>query len=218
MQKQVDKSHYEFAKYVAKPRWNSLWHQLDEVMRLRPERVLEIGPGPGVFKAMAGLFGVPVETLDLDPELKPDHVGSATALPFADNSFDVVCAFQMLEHLPYEQALRAFAEMTRVSRHHIVISLPDAKRVWRYSGHIPKMGVLDWLLPRPFSRALTHEFDGEHHWEINKRDYSLVKVTQDLTRTATLLKTWRVPENPYHRFFVFEHSESIGSGQVNYIR
>lgn len=64
MQKQVDKSHYEFGRYVTKQRWASMWHQLDEVMKLRPERVLEVGPGPGVFKAMAGLFGVHVETLE----------------------------------------------------------------------------------------------------------------------------------------------------------
>lgn len=79
--KQVDKDQYEFLRYMSKARWNSLWHQLDEVIRLKPERVLEIGPGLDVFKNTAGLYGVKVETLDIDPELKPDHVGSATALP-----------------------------------------------------------------------------------------------------------------------------------------
>ena len=207
--KQVEKSHYEFQRYVSKARWNSMWCQLDEVIRLKPQRVLEIGPGPGVFKQMATHFGVNVETLDLDPELKPDHVGSATALPFADNSIDVVCAFQMLEHLPYELALSAFAEMARVSGRHIVISLPDAKPVWRYLGYIPKWGVFEWLMPRPFSQARVHKFDGEHHWEINKRDFKLAKVSRDFGRIATLRKTWRVPENPYHRFFVFDIHASI---------
>lgn len=202
--KQVDKTHYEFHRYMSKARWNSVWHQLDEVLRLKPERVLEIGPGPGVLKHMAGLYGVQVETLDLDPELKPDHVGSATALPFSDGSFDVVCAFQMLEHLPYEQSLCAFAEMVRVSRSNIIISLPDAKPVWRYLAHIPKFGVIDRLISRPFSRAHAHQFDGEHHWEINKLGYELAKITEDLTHFAALRKCWRVPENPYHRFFMFE--------------
>jgi protein-L-isoaspartate O-methyltransferase len=76
MKKQVDKSHYEFGKYVPKPRWASMWHQLDEVIKLNPERVLEIGPGPGLFKALAGAMGIHVETLDLDPDLKPDHAAS----------------------------------------------------------------------------------------------------------------------------------------------
>lgn len=202
--KQVEKSHYEFQGYMSKARWNSVWHQIDEVVRLNPDHVLEIGPGPGVFKKIAGIFDIKVETLDLDPELNPDHVGSATALPFADNCFDIVCAFQMLEHLPYEQSLRAFAEMTRVSCGQIIISLPDAKPVWRYLGYIPKLGVFQFLIPRPFSRTRVHEFDGEHYWEINKLDYELTKVMQDLSRFANLKKSWRIPENPYHRFFVFE--------------
>jgi SAM-dependent methyltransferase len=135
--------------YMNKCRWASVWHQLDEVIQLQPASVLEIGPGPGVFKHMATLFGISVETLDFDPDLKPDHVGSATALPFAEGSYDVVCAFQMLEHLPYSDAQQAFAEMRRVSRRHVVISLPDAKQVWRYSLHVPKFGSFDFLVPRP---------------------------------------------------------------------
>jgi predicted SAM-dependent methyltransferase len=200
--KQVDKSHYEFQRYMSKARWNSVWHQLDEVIRLKPERVLEIGPGPGLFKAAAGLFGLAVETLDLDPELKPDHVGSATALPFADSSFDVVCAFQMLEHLSYEGALQAFREMTRVSRGHVIISLPDVKLVWRYLFYLPKIGSFDWLLPRPFAWAKIHRFDGQHFWEINKRGYQLDKVLRDFGGAAEILTTYRVSENPYHRFIV----------------
>ncbi|MEF2072041.1 class I SAM-dependent methyltransferase [Consotaella aegiceratis] len=200
--KQVDKSHYGFQRYMSKARWNSVWHQLDEVIRLKPERVLEIGPGPGLFKATAGLFGLAVETLDIDPELKPDHVGSATALPFADNSFDVVCAFQMLEHLPYDVALQAFREMTRVSRGHVIISLPDAKPVWRYVFYLPKIGNFDWLMRRPFARAEAHRFDGEHHWEINKRGHIVDDVLKDLDRIAPTSRSYRVKEMPYHRFII----------------
>jgi hypothetical protein len=207
--KQVNTVHYEFQRYMSKSRWNSVWHQVDEVIRLKPDRVLEIGPGPGLFKNTAGIFGVMVETLDLDPELKPDHVGSATALPFTDNCFDVVCAFQMLEHLPYEQSLRAFAEMVRVSKGPIIISLPDAKPVWRYLGYIPKIGTFQRLLSRPFSRARVHEFDGEHYWEINKLNYDLEKVTKDFSHFADLQKSWRVPENPYHRFFIFKKNAAV---------
>lgn len=176
--KQVEKSHYDFTRYMSRARWQSLWHQLDEVLQLHPARVLELGPGGGVFKSMARLAGLSVETLDIDPELKPDHIGSATAIPLPDHSYDVVCAFQMLEHLPYEQSLLAFGEMVRVSRRHIVISLPDAKAVWRYTAHIPKLGVFDWLVPRPFAQTQAHTFDGEHYWEINKKGYGLRRASR----------------------------------------
>lgn len=204
-EQQVDKSHYEFSRYVSKERWLSTWYQIDAIRRLGPKNVLEIGPGPGLFKAVAATFGMDVETLDLDPALKPDHVGSATAIPFPDDTYDVVCAFQMLEHLPYEASLKAFEEMARVSRRHIVISLPDARRVWQYEVHIPKKGALKLLVPRPQLSAPIHAFDGEHYWEINKRGYQLKRVIADLSRRVNLTKTYRIYENPYHRFFVFQH-------------
>ena len=128
----------------------------------------------------------------------------ATALSFADASYDVVCAFQMLEHLPYETALQAFAEMVRVSRHNVVISLPDALPVWQYRYHVPKFGTRSLLFPRPILKQPEHVFDGEHHWEINKKGYGLGRVIKDFGRLCHLTRTYRVFENPYHRFFVFQ--------------
>jgi ubiquinone/menaquinone biosynthesis C-methylase UbiE len=117
MNKQVEKSHYDFEEYIDKNRWNSMWHQLDEVSNFKPDNILEVGPGPGVFKATANIvWEGKVKTLDIDPELNPDYVESVFDMPFDNNSFDVVCAFQMLEHLPYEKSLLAFKEMSRVAK------------------------------------------------------------------------------------------------------
>lgn len=201
---QVAKGHYEFERYITRERWSSLWHQLHEVSRLKPRSVLEIGPGPGLFKMIAAASGISVETVDVDSELHPDHVASVVALPMASASYDVVCAFQVLEHLPYDTSLGAFREMTRVSRGHVVISLPDARRVWPYRVHIPKVGVREFLVPRPFSRAKTHQFDGEHYWEVNKRSYPLSRIAGDLSQSCKLMKSYRVPGNPHHRMFVFQ--------------
>lgn len=209
MKKQVEASHYGFGTYVSKKRWASMWHQLDEVLSLKPETVLELGPGPGIFKALAKAFGVTVETVDIDPELKPDHRASILEMPFADNSYDLVCAFQMLEHLPYTNSLKAFSEMARVAKKHVVISLPDAQRVWRFWFHIPYLGDYHWHLPLMPGVRKKHLFKGEHYWEINKRGYALKKVLADFSESASiskkikLLHTYRVTELPYHRFFVF---------------
>ena len=204
--KQVDARHYAFQRYVTKGRWASVWHQIDEVVRLAPNRVLEIGPGPGMFKASIAAFGVRVETLDLDPELKPDHVASVTEMPFADRSYDVVCAFQMLEHLPYDTSLVAFSEMVRVARSHVVISLPDARATWRMMLHIPRVGTVHKLMPKWFWRPQPHVFDGEHYWEVNKRETPLARVVADFSARCPLERTYRVLEYPYHRFFVFKRA------------
>ena len=129
VQKQVDWTHYDFQQYMSKARWSSIWHQLHEVQKAAPQTVLEVGPGPNVFKSVAANMGIRVETIDIDPELNPDHVGPASDMPFAANSYDAVCAFQVLEHMPYEVSLKAFQEMVRVSRGRIIIRLPDAEKV-----------------------------------------------------------------------------------------
>lgn len=206
MQKQVDKAHYGFRKYVDKRRWASMWHQLDEVLALTPKSVLEIGPGPGIFKAICQIYGVHVDTLDLDQELNPDYVASADQTPFDDDTYDVVCAFQMLEHTPYKQSLAIFHEMARIARKYIVISLPDARAGWPYSLHIPMVGEFKFVIPLPKKIYSVQKFGGEHYWEINKLGYSLSKIKRDLEETGSviMLKTYRVAEKPYHRFFIFK--------------
>lgn len=219
MKKQVEKSHYSFSRYLGKRRWVSFWHQFDEVLNYHPECVLEIGPGPGIFKSVAMNIGLHVETLDLDPELVPDHVASVLELPFANDGFDVVCAFQMLEHIQFDLSIKAFREMCRVASKAVVISLPDAARCWQYSFYLPKIGNVRFLVPKPRLSLPVHEFDGEHYWEINKAGYSLKKVINKFSECegVRLTKTYRVHENPYHRFFVFEKTlpAFVGNCDVN---
>lgn len=202
--KQVQKEHYLFQRYLTKHRWISLWHQVDEIQKLHPQNVLEIGPGSGLFKQLSSLCGIRVETFDVDPELQPDHLGSVLAMSFDDAQFDVVCAFQMLEHLPYEKSLKAFEEMTRVATNNVIISLPDAQKTWRLDIKLPLLGKHQLLVNRTRKPLKAHEFDGEHHWEINKKGFSLAKVQEDFCQIAKLKNTFRVFENPYHRFFIFE--------------
>lgn len=204
--KQVDKSHYRFSRYTSKPRWASMWHQVDEVLNAGARHVLEIGPGPGIFKASMAAFGVKVETVDIDPELGPDHLCPVTDMPFGDASYDAVCAFQMLEHLPFESSLQAFSEMARVSRKHVIISLPDAHKLWRYLVTVPKRGEFQFTIPRPSFKPKTHEFNGEHYWEINKAGYPVERVIDEFSRAGSVIlrKNYRVPEFTYHRFLVFE--------------
>jgi ubiquinone/menaquinone biosynthesis C-methylase UbiE len=52
----------------------------------------------------------------------PTYVGDALALPFADNSFDLVSCGLFLHHLSPEQAARFAQESLRVARRAVVIS------------------------------------------------------------------------------------------------
>jgi len=204
MKKQVLKSHYNFDKYLSKGRWDSMWHQIDEALKLKPNNILEIGPGPGIFKAVGNALNLDIKTLDIDPDLRPDYLESVFEMPFEDNSFDVVCAFQMLEHLPYEDSLLAFKEMLRVAKKGVIISLPDAKNNWPIFFNLPRIGRIPIKILSLKFWLDKYIFDGEHYWEVNKRAYSLKKVIKDFCLFGWgLERTFRVVENPYHRFFVF---------------
>ena len=204
-EKQIDISNYNFDTYINKKRWISIWYQLNEVLSLNPKKVLEIGTGAGIFKALIHIYVIRIESVDIDPELNPDHLASAENLPMDTNSYDCVCAFQVLEHLPYTKSIQAFGEMVRVAKEDIIISLPDAKQIYTYSIHIPKLGPKVFHIPKPGVRPLIHKFDGQHYWEINKKDHPLQKIIDDFTKKdVKLVKTYFVNEFTYHRFFIFK--------------
>ena len=210
--KQVDAAAYKFERYVTKERWASYWHQIAEVSSVSPREVLEIGVGPRIFPRVSALFNVSVETVDIDPELEPDHVASVLALPFSDGQFDAVVAFQTLEHLPIDDALMGFREMARVARRYVIISLPDVTEVWRYLLRVPKLGELKLSIPRPRFRPLPNVKVGNHYWEVGRAGFSVEEVTTKFERCGcTCVRTYRVFENPYHRFFVFRTLRSASS-------
>jgi SAM-dependent methyltransferase len=205
--KQVDKSHYNFKKYFTKERLLSIWHQLDEIIKLNPNSVLEIGPDNGIFKEMAKTFGIDVDTLDIDSELNPDFLAPADNMPFDENTYDVVCAFQMLEHVPFDLSLKIFQEMCRVSSKYIIISLPNDLTAWPMSITIPRIGKLNFYIVKPTFQLREQVFNGEHYWELNRKGYKTNDVVKSLLEqfsSLQLIDTYRVKENPYHQFFIFQ--------------
>lgn len=201
-QKQVDSSHYDWLNYCAKSRWCSFWHQIDEIVRLKPNSVLEVGPGAGILATILKHLGYNYKSLDIADDLKPDYLGNVLDIPLGDNTFDVIVCFQILEHIPYESFRIALSELFRVSKNHVIISLPDASRLYPQSLTLPKLGKINFSLPIPI-KLKKHVFDGEHHWEINKAETPLKRIKRDIIEAGfKICKTYRVFENPYHRFFV----------------
>ncbi len=94
-------------------------------------RVLDVGSADG--PSVGWLRDVRRHTaLDIDPRgLGPGGVcGSALALPFRDESFDVVAAFDVLEHVEPES--RALAELRRVLAPggRLLLSVPAYQWAW----------------------------------------------------------------------------------------
>src|SRR6186997_2442925 len=116
---------YKSTKYEKVDRWVSYYRQIHEVLALRPENLLEIGKGSGLVSTVLKSRGVDVTSLDIDPGVHPDVVGSVLALPFEDKKFDVTLCAEVLEHLPFEEFPKALSEIRRVTRRAVVLSLPN---------------------------------------------------------------------------------------------
>ena len=208
MNLQVKPDHYFSKGYDSKERFCSYWHQIEEILSLKPSEVLEIGIGNRFISKYLRERGVNIVTLDIDKELKPDIVGSVLDIPFQDKSFQLVACYELLEHLPYRDTAKALSEISRVSKEYIILSLPDVDRVYRIYLHIPKIGEIKRLVPLLRIKKPIHRFDGEHYWEIGKVGYPLKRILNDIQeQNLQLEKTYRVYEMPYHRFFILRKME-----------
>jgi predicted SAM-dependent methyltransferase len=211
---QVTSNHYRFEQYINNPRWCSFYHQIDEIISIKAESILEVGVGAGILGVILKKIGFLYQSLDFDPNLHPDHVGSVLEMPFKDNSYDVIGCFEVLEHLPFEQFHIALNELFRVASKAVIISLPDSKPVWPLSFYIPGFHKqMKIFLNRPQFKPHEHIFDGEHYWEINKEGYSINKIRNYIKDDAhkegfSLTKEYRVWENPYHHFFVMVNTDA----------
>ncbi len=108
----------------------------ERVAALAPATLLDAGCGEGFVARvlLERLPGLAITGCDLNPAATrlaaarnpTAHFAAASvlALPFPDDAFDVVGCFEVLEHLPGDLPRAALAELARVARRAVVLSVP----------------------------------------------------------------------------------------------
>lgn len=126
----MNAAHLEFC---ASPEWRQIVEEMILPVALRDlvlgDDVLEIGPGPGFTTDGLRTKAQRLTVVELDPVLARDLArrlagtnvdvvrGDATALEFANDRFTGAASFNMLHHVPSDDAQdRIFAEVARVLR------------------------------------------------------------------------------------------------------
>jgi ubiquinone/menaquinone biosynthesis C-methylase UbiE len=207
---QVSTEHYRPEEYDSVPRFISYFYQTNLSAALKPETVLEIGIGNKMVGNYLKGAGMRVTLCDFDPELEPDVVADVRELPLPDASFDLVMACEILEHIPFDTVPQALAELHRVSRKHVLISVPFKCILISLAGRFPvlkrftRFGISHINIRIPYFWQ-KHRFDGQHYWEIGMKGSSLRQVRELLRNHGFRIVEERVPVlNGYHHFFVME--------------
>ena len=198
---QVSPEHYRFEAYDDKERWGSYWHQIRAALLLKPNTVLEIGLGTGVFRAYLLQAGVDVKTADIDSSRQPDFLADICQLDEAlppGVTFDIVAAFQVLEHLPFDQLDGCLAGIAKRASPYALISLPVHGVQVRGS-----FAIGDWKLSFGTKVRKPWRFrpNREHYWEIGW-GYSIRKISRIMERYFEVEDARYVSENPYHYLWV----------------
>lgn len=184
-------------------RFMSYWTQINEICDLRPENVLEIGIGNGFVAKYIEDRGLNVTTMDFNKNLCPDICASVLDIPLESDSFDVVVCCEVLEHLPYTDFLKALAEIQRVTRRHVVISLPDARRFFAL-----RIGVYHFKkFQTDIDIWVIDKIDKDHEWEINQPGYTKKRISSDIEKAGfKIIKHFRDYRGLANRFFILEKS------------
>ncbi|MFN5149843.1 MAG: class I SAM-dependent methyltransferase [Flavobacteriia bacterium] len=199
MEVQVDSSHYDFFKYVDIDRFNSFYYQLLLIKKICPKSILDIGPGNNFLRDLLSKE-FDFKTIDIDSELDPDFNGSVDAMPLENNSFDLVCCFQVLEHLPFDKFDQCLSELNRVSRENVLLSLPYSRLDLKFSFKFTIFKELRLLITIPkFYKK--NKFDGQHYWEIGRRNTPSRLVQEMIEKYFVIEEVINPFENPYHIFY-----------------
>ena len=111
-----------------------------EIVKKQDLKILNVGCGPGRSSQYLSSFGE-VTSIEYDKEcceFASERTGlqiingSITALPFQDEMFDLVCAFDVIEHVEDDQL--AVSEMKRVAKKEgvIFITVPTFMSLWSH--------------------------------------------------------------------------------------
>lgn len=206
---QVKEGHYYTTKYNSLERFISFFYQIDIVLNLEVRDILEIGPGNQLVANQLRLAGLNVETCDFDESVKPDIVSDVRSLKLGDDSYDLILACQIMEHIPFEDFSLVLKELRRASRRYVVISLPYRSSYFEIIFKFPlirslfKRNFFDLSFRLPLNFA---DFDesGQHYWEIDRRKFCLKKIKEKIEVEFCILNEFSPVMNKYHYFFVLE--------------
>ena len=199
---QVKADHY-LGDYLNLPRMITYWYQATAVRDCGGPGVLEVGTGMGLMSWILRRWGMRVTELDIDPALRPACAGDVRAIPFAGGSFDTILIAEVLEHLPFDEFGACMAELRRVTRRHVIVTLPCPLVGLHIGINLPVLEPM--FLALGFRQLSRPRFDGQHYWVLDRRGYPKRRIRLAIREAGfEIAREFRPGLSLYNYFFVLE--------------
>ena len=187
--------------YVDEARWMSYYYQMRLILEdVDAETLLEIGPGNNFLKNLLRNTVTKHDTFDVDEQSNPTYQNLDQLEKLQNGYYDISCAFQVLEHMPYEDAINMIYLLSKITRKSIIISLPVSIPTWRIFLSLPKLPRKQLIINNFLVKRKNPRFDGTHHWELENKGIKISDFESHLSKFGTV-KSFRNFYNPYHHFF-----------------
>jgi hypothetical protein len=198
-QVQVKAGHYR-PGYDDWDKWTNYWWQIRSVIDCKAQKVLEIGVGSQVVNDYLKRAGLNVYSLDIDPALNPDYLGSATAIPLPDGSQDAILCCEVLEHMPWEQSVQTIRELHRVTNRWAFVTVPHFALSFALMLRMPYFHFREFRFRLPLFKELRP--GGEHYWEIGRKGYTTRRLEREFRATGfQIVNDTRQMTNFSHCFY-----------------
>jgi SAM-dependent methyltransferase len=177
---------------------DALWKTL---VALAPERVLEVGGGPGELAERMRLeLGATVSFVDVSPRMVElargrgvdAQVGDVQELPFDDEAFDTAVAAWMLYHVP--DLDRGLSELARVLQPGG--ALVAVTTSVRHLGELRALVAAPAGFYEPFSRENADEHLLRHFSEVLRYDADMKVTVRDRERLVAYQRSMSAPTQP----------------------
>lgn len=208
IKKQVNSEVYDFSNYCNIGRWNSYWHQLDEVSGLKKgSEILLIGAGDGIVPMILRKMNYNVTVFDFDEDLLPDIVGDVKYITdtIRNSAYDAIICCQVLEHIPgeyFDSIMQQFSTLLHKDGR-LILSLPQSFAPFCCLINIPKVHILI-NKTIPLFRNKIFEFDGEHYWQVDTKGYRKKDMIKRISKNFCIIRTYTIFELQYHWFIIAE--------------
>ncbi len=162
--------------------WRLYWYQqkLLEKRIASNERIAEIGVGSMFTYNYLKSKGFNISSIDIDENKNPDVVANIVECNKSKLNYDVILAFNIFEHIPYNEFISVIKKLKTTNVKKIFICVPiNRKIIFECKIRLGRFIEKDLIITWPKNEITTPT----HHWELRYKMYltqKLIYTFQDI--------------------------------------